>query len=77
MMTRDDCATFGFPDCDRQITITSDGLLRISEVCTILRIERHTVYKLIENHVLPSVRLTPRITLVSAAAVKDVIDRVR
>jgi excisionase family DNA binding protein len=73
MITRDDCATFGFPVLERTYTIASDGLLRISQVCALLNIERHTVYKLIECDVLPSIRITERITRIPAAAVEKLM----
>jgi excisionase family DNA binding protein len=73
MITRDDCATFGFPVLERTYTIASDGLLRISQVCALLNIERHTVYKLIECDVLPSIRITERITRVPASAVEKLM----
>jgi excisionase family DNA binding protein len=73
MITRDDCATFGFPAADRQCTITSDGLLRISEVCRILNIDRHTTYKLIQCDVLPAIRLNARVVRVPAAAVQRIL----
>lgn len=74
MITRDDCATLGYPGCDRQVTITSDGLLRISEVCNLLNVERHTVYKLIECDVLPAIRISERITRVPVEAVQKILD---
>ena len=73
MITRDDCATFGFPVLERTYTIASDGLLRISQVCALLNVERHTVYKLIECDVLPSIRITERITRIPAAAVEKLM----
>lgn len=73
MITRDDCATMGYPACDRQVTITSDGLLRIQDVCALLNVERHTVYKLIECDVLPAIRISDRITRVPVEAVQKIL----
>ena len=73
MITRDDCATFGFPQVERSYTITSDGLLRISEVCQILNIERHTAYKLIEADVLPAIRVNARVMRVPLDAVQRIL----
>ena len=73
MITRDDCATLGFPDASGTYTITSDGLLRISEVCQILNVERHTVYKLIECDVLPAIRISERITRVPVSGVQKLL----
>ena len=77
MITRDDCATLNFPAYDRQVTITSDGLLKVHEVCHLLNIERHTLYKLIDCDVLPAIRLTDRITRIPAEAVQRMIDEGR
>jgi excisionase family DNA binding protein len=74
MITRDDCATLNFPTYDQPVTITSDGLLRIQDVCALLNIERHTVYKLIECEVLPAVRISARITRVPVTAVQKLLD---
>jgi diguanylate cyclase (GGDEF)-like protein len=66
-------AGYRFPQVERTYTIASDGLLRISQVCTLLNIERHTLYKLIECDVLPTVRITERITRIPAAAVEKLM----
>ena len=73
MITRDDCATFGFPPIERHVTIASDGLLRIREVCAILNIERHTAYKLIDADVLPAIRVNARVVRVPADAVQRIL----
>ena len=77
MITRDDCATFGFPPLPERITITSDGLLRVGEVCRLLNVERHTVYKLIEAEVLPTIRISDRIVRVPAEAVQRLMEPAR
>ena len=74
VITRDDCATFGFPPCE-QVTITSDGMLRIQDVCALLNVERHTVYKMIECDVLPAIRITDRVTRIPAEAVQKILAR--
>ena len=74
MNTRDDCATLNFPHLPERITITSDGLLRVGEVCRLLNIERHTVYKLIECDVLPTIRISERIVRIPAPAVQRILD---
>jgi len=73
MITRDDCATMNFPPLPERITITSDGLLRVGEVCRLLNVERHTVYKLIECDVLPTIRISERIVRVPAEAVQRIL----
>ena len=75
MITRDDCATMTYRSAEQQVTITSDGLLRIQEVCTLLNIERHTLYKLIDAEVLPAIRLSERVTRIPAAAVQRILDQ--
>lgn len=75
MITRDDCATLNFPAYDHQVTITSDGLLRIQDVCALLNVERHTVYKLIECDILPAIRLSERITRIPASAVQKILSQ--
>lgn len=52
MITRDECATVGFPQAERAYTPTSDQTYRVSQVCRILNLDRRTVYKYIDAGLL-------------------------
>lgn len=74
MITREDLLNVGFAtSVDTMPTVTSDGLMRVSEVCRVLNVERHTVYKLIDCDVLPAIRINARVTRIPVEAVAKLL----
>jgi excisionase family DNA binding protein len=71
MITRDTCATNGWPS--GEVTFATDALMRVKDVCAVLCVERHTVYKLIDAGVLDAIRVNARVTRIPAKSVQSIL----
>ncbi len=73
MIIRDECATSGWPGAPGGVSLGSDSHLRVSDICAMLKVDRHTVYKWIENGLIESRTINARVTFIPRASLERLL----